>query len=991
MADQVPDAPARSPSISERIRRVMTLSLIDVSDEDINGMSIDELRTLCMMNNIIPGQKGIPTLRRKLLALRSDHQEERRRQMLAQTPNPTQQDSTSPQQDRPPSLPSHEADPPPNDENEAAESSSNENNAAPVVETVDEASQEDDGDVFPPPEDPRGAHHGNTEAAASVPDDKANLTGAPDDDSYNSEFTFGRDISRDAGAFNLAGVNISGFASAQVLTRDEFLSILDTRNETQNVQFERSIEACYDLQDNLKRDFKMQVDDLKEKMDEKINTLINAMSNQTDAPSNSLLERQLQLQEEQLKLDRIKEDRLARQEAQDRADRMATEARDQEARRQAVLQAERDEANRQAALQAERHEANRQAALQAERDEANRQAALQVERDEARSHADQQDGTRRHLQFDGTTEMQNDGVPPTIPEEDDDEILDEAQRSHPMYDPEPPVPQQPPIPNQTPSRTAWRGHNINVTSSSSSPLKTPEDERFVSGGASAPFAPNIPPQSSHWTGSQSSKGNLAEQTRRVTHFSSSMVTSPYSSKLLRGNSPFNSPQGLHYRTYLCGRDGISDPKEFSEQFLLELGFGLDMHEEVRQGTFFILDYFGNPAVNLKYIGNFHKLEDLKPETFLEWYAFISADMQTSNIALVPFDAIVPKYAYVGLCFPGIGEERYLKMAKGFFTVLEHTLPKDNLVVRECMKAYAGSNHDGFRLLDSIMARTLPVFCSEIPCTPPTWMEYPDVPTIANQWLVYFRFSAKEGTFYSPLKRSTMFVKSIQEHSLVGLVSSYRGQLNQFANSINEFDEPFIAVPDHLTIQRIASAMMTSISPLDTSITFASSSSTLALSPMSHHTRVPDIQGVNAQLNATTRQPTNRAPANQRGGRRAAAPRPRRTSNSGVWCRACHRKNHEEVDCRELGRWLIFNNHHRSLSRDLQRRVIDNYNRYYDSSLPSPSAAMSAARQLEDFCTDRHTSPAEVTQLYDWEAYANYCVQEDEGFASAQEEDEDASE
>jgi hypothetical protein len=141
-------------------------------------------------------------------------------------------------------------------------------------------------------------------------------------------------------------------------------------------------------------------------------------------------------------------------------------------------------------------------------------------------------------------------------------------------------------------------------------------------------------------------GTCQSRRGKQTHFSSSKVTSPYSSKLLRGNSPFNSPYAMHYRTYLCGRDeGISNPEEFSEQFLLELGFGIDMHGEVRQGTFYILDYFGNPAVNLKYIGNFHKLEDLKPDTFLEGYAFISADMQTSNISLVPFDAIVLlKYA-----------------------------------------------------------------------------------------------------------------------------------------------------------------------------------------------------------------------------------------------------------------------------------------------------------------------------------------------------------
>jgi hypothetical protein len=98
-----------------------------------------------------------------------------------------------------------------------------------------------------------------------------------------------------------------------------------------------------------------------------------------------------------------------------------------------------------------------------------------------------------------------------------------------------------------------------------------------------------------------------------------------------------------------------------------------------------------------------------------------------------------------------------------------------------------------------------------------------------------------------------------------------------------------------------------------------------------------------------------------------------------------------VDCRELGRWLIFNNRHKSLSKDLQRRVIENYHRYYDSSPPAPSAARSCAQQLDNFCADRNTTPEEVSLYYDWEAYANHCEQEDEGFASAQEEDGDASE
>jgi hypothetical protein len=148
---------------------------------------------------------------------------------------------------------------------------------------------------------------------------------------------------------------------------------------------------------------------------------------------------------------------------------------------------------------------------------------------------------------------------------------------------------------------------------------------FILGGLTNPVPTNNQPHFSHHNASQFNTTAPAPKTAR---FSSAFVTSPYNSKLLRGNSPFNSPNSLYYRKYLCGREGISSPEEFDEMFLCELGFSLDVHDEIRQGTFFILDWFGNPAVNLKYIGNFHKLEEITPEAFLDWYAYISADMQT---------------------------------------------------------------------------------------------------------------------------------------------------------------------------------------------------------------------------------------------------------------------------------------------------------------------------------------------------------------------------
>jgi DNA-binding transcriptional MerR regulator len=109
MANQVPDALAQSPSIRDRIRRIMETPLVNFLTQDINGMSINEIGTLCTMNNIIPGQKGLQTLCKKLLALQADKLQEQRRQMPEQMPNPTQQDSTSAHQERPPSLSSHKS------------------------------------------------------------------------------------------------------------------------------------------------------------------------------------------------------------------------------------------------------------------------------------------------------------------------------------------------------------------------------------------------------------------------------------------------------------------------------------------------------------------------------------------------------------------------------------------------------------------------------------------------------------------------------------------------------------------------------------------------------------------------------------------------------------------------------------------------------------------------------------------------------------------
>jgi hypothetical protein len=76
-------------------------------------------------------------------------------------------------------------------------------------------------------------------------------------------------------------------------------------------------------------------------------------------------------------------------------------------------------------------------------------------------------------------------------------------------------------------------------------------------------------------------------------------------------------------------------------------------------------------VNPKYVlTSFRPLpEDFNAESFLDWYTHFCFDLKRFFICLVPFDAIVLRWSYVGLCLPGVGETRYMAMGQALFLFL----------------------------------------------------------------------------------------------------------------------------------------------------------------------------------------------------------------------------------------------------------------------------------------------------------------------------------
>lgn len=310
--------------------------------------------------------------------------------------------------------------------------------------------------------------------------------------------------------------------------------------------------------------------------------------------------------------------------------------------------------------------------------------------------------------------------------------------------------------------------------------------------------------------------------------------SPYTGES-KASSPFNDGNcGRQYRHYLMGVDGITSISEIDDAFMLDIGFGVDVIDVVVQDLDSLLMAWRTPDINPKYTQTLTKLDSLSAELFVDWYGHFSFEIQCYSIGLTPFDAIMPKWAYVGLCLPAVGERRYLLMARALYSLLSKVLPLDDQIVKECMDGHSGS-FDGFCLLDSIMARFLPVFCASKTSSPPLWEDIGNIAHMAKLWKLHFCLSAKQGMAYTPVQQSMLFLDSIQEHSLLGPVTSLKGDVQKFSTGIDEFADHDTPMPMHLTITGLTSTLTSTASPLSTSVTFANTSRTA--SRTSHSIRV----------------------------------------------------------------------------------------------------------------------------------------------------------
>jgi hypothetical protein len=211
--------------------------------------------------------------------------------------------------------------------------------------------------------------------------------------------------------------------------------------------------------------------------------------------------------------------------------------------------------------------------------------------------------------------------------------------------------------------------------------------------------------------------------------------------------------------YLGGRFGKDDGDELEALYdvlnLPKNWFGNVLYTFMR-----VLEEEDTPYLDDKQIKNLPRSANLEPETLVDWYEDMESKlMMITTISLLPFDAIVINWQYVGLCIPGVGERRYLEMAPVLWRVCVKTLPRDTEAVRTAFKINTNLGRDGFKLLWDVLVRSQPAFNPTKIFPKPTWFHSRDVSTHAKRWILYFRFMGKSPDvgYTSDTDQSTFFL------------------------------------------------------------------------------------------------------------------------------------------------------------------------------------------------------------------------------------------
>ena len=465
--------------------------------------------------------------------------------------------------------------------------------------------------------------------------------------------------------------------------------------------------------------------------------------------------------------------------------------------------------------------------------------------------------------------------------------------------------------------------------------------------------------------------------------------------------------------YLGGRFGKDDGDELEALYDV-LNLPKNWFPNVLYTFIRVLQEEETPYLNDKEIKNLPRLANLEPETVVDWYEDMESElMMISTISLLPFDAIVINWQYVGLCIPGIGERRYLEMARVLWRVCEKTLPRELEAVRTAFKVNTNLGRDGFKLLWDVLIRSQPAFNPSKAYPKPTWYNSRDVSTLAKRWILYFRFMSKSPDvgYLSDTEQSTYFLRSIQEPSLISQAQSLLVSIINENQLVPIMNRGRAQLPTHLKIPAMADTLAQTIQPIENDLDFAPTANltqqmavyghyphlqppfglgTLGQpSPYPNHGPISPymtastpiaafanqhvMQGGTEITDAAGNWTERRRGQQKKDGKprdRDGAKTPDKPPKPKVVCEACFVRGHEAVNCWALARALLTQSFIRNL---VDKSILDKVKENYKQRFQPPEHAR-ANKMCQDllwsYCVDNKVTAEQVCTQMNWGGLAN---------------------
>jgi hypothetical protein len=182
----------------------------------------------------------------------------------------------------------------------------------------------------------------------------------------------------------------------------------------------------------------------------------------------------------------------------------------------------------------------------------------------------------------------------------------------------------------------------------------------------------------------------------------------------------------------------------------------------------------------KSIKLFPMLESTTTGNVVDFYDRLHEISPLHLLGIIPFDMIMLRNWFKGLCIPGLGIMQYAAMGKALMELLPHLISgRFSPQINAALASARYKTNNGYDFLWRVLELTVPGFNPVIPIQTPIWSDIGDIFRFAQAYLLYFRLQGKMNVHYDDRTRSGIFLQAIQYTEFSDMVMTLQSHVNSY--------------------------------------------------------------------------------------------------------------------------------------------------------------------------------------------------------------------